>query len=362
VTFIGGDHHDTADYGLAPAGVEVTKDVIANDGVRGVDGDNIGTDVEELRGSAFADHLLGSMSATTLETFHGGGGDDTLSGRVGPDQFVAAAVADGADRIDGGSGSDSLTYAARTEPVLVSVDDGFPNDGAANEGDQVSSIESLGGGAGNDQLSFLPSDPDDLFLYGYGGNDLLSTGAGDDVLDGGPGRDGLTGFDGNDTFRARDGEADGIACGAGVDNGTADAADSRRDCDSFLVVGKLEVHGKPKIARDGTARLKLSWRHPEGWKQLKRVTLHVTRDGAEVGSVAMDLRKRSARGSDAVAVRRSKLTRDGKTVAARLKLKLDPSIARSTLKLTVEAEDVKNRHQVELDAATLRPAPGEKSR
>src|SRR6185503_14495276 len=64
-------------------------------------------------------------------------------------------------------------------------------------------------------------------------NDLLEGGFGHDVLDGGAGVDQFQGDRieqnvfaiGNDTIRARDGNAEQIACGVGADTAVVDASD-----------------------------------------------------------------------------------------------------------------------------------------
>lgn len=47
----------------------------------------------------------------------------------------------------------------------------------------------------------------------------------------------------------------------------------------------------------------------------------------------------------------------GKTVAAKLALRLDKSLAGRTLKVEVEATDRRGARQLERDAATVRAAP-----
>jgi hemolysin type calcium-binding protein len=62
-------------------------------------------------------------------------------------------------------------------------------------------------------------------------DDTVLGGAGDDTIDGGAGADRLDGGLGNDTFIARDGVADAIACGAGMDRVSADLLDTFLDAD-----------------------------------------------------------------------------------------------------------------------------------
>jgi hypothetical protein len=52
----------------------------------------------------------------------------------------------------------------------------------------------------------------------------------------------------------------------------------------------------------------------------------------------------------------SRLTRKGKTVPARLAVRLDESLAGETLKAEVEATDTRGRRQLERNAGTIRVA------
>ena len=97
----------------------------------------------------------------------GGGGHDQLSGGASRDIIDGG---DGPDRVEGGGGADAV-----------------------------------GGGAGADEV--------------HGDT-------GDDVLQGGAGVDSAFGGDGDDELRVRDGNADGVDCGAGSDRVAADGVDA----------------------------------------------------------------------------------------------------------------------------------------
>lgn len=92
--------------------------------------------------------------------------------------------------------------------------------------------DAVSGGEGNDTMS--GEDGDDRLdgaggndvLAGFAGSDSLNGDAGEDLLHGGGGGDALSGGDGNDTVRSREGVADQVVCGAGVDRVTVDPADS----------------------------------------------------------------------------------------------------------------------------------------
>src|SRR5206468_2490802 len=118
-TLSGGAGTDTADYGARRAAVTVTLDDRAGDGATG-EGDNIGTDVDDITGGSGDDVITGSNSRNALrggagrdtldardgdDTLDGGAGDDSLTGGSGAD---ALAGGDGADTLGGGDGDDSL--------------------------------------------------------------------------------------------------------------------------------------------------------------------------------------------------------------------------------------------------------------
>jgi hypothetical protein len=102
------------------------------------------------------------------------------------------------------------------------------------------------GGDGDDTLRAPPDGRDvpqpETIIWGEGGNDTIEGGDGNDLLEGGFGHDvldGGAGVDqfqgdrieqnviaiGNDTIRARDGNAEQIACGVGADTAVVDASD-----------------------------------------------------------------------------------------------------------------------------------------
>jgi hypothetical protein len=103
----GGTGFDTARE--SAAGVVVTLDDVANDGVPG-QGQNVKSDVEKVEAGAGDDELEGNALANTLS---GGDGGDTLTGNGGADTLLGDAGADtinardgGADNVDCGPGAD----------------------------------------------------------------------------------------------------------------------------------------------------------------------------------------------------------------------------------------------------------------
>ena len=168
-TLIGGEGTDTVTYTGSTSGV--TVDLASGTGAGGdAEGDRI-TGVENVTGSAHADHLTGDGGANLID---GAAGDDTLVGGAGADTLI------------GGDGTDTADYSASPAAVTVDLEAGTGHGGDA-EGDILTGIENVIGSAFGDRLT------------GNGGGNRLDGGAGDDTLAGGAGADTLTGGDGTDT-------------------------------------------------------------------------------------------------------------------------------------------------------------------
>jgi Ca2+-binding RTX toxin-like protein len=197
----GGDGIDTASYGDSPVGV--IANLATGHGLGGTaEGDTL-VSIENITGSWFNDFLFGDYKANVLS---GGAGNDSLQGGAG------------ADILNGGTGVDTAGYTQSTAGVIVSLLWDTASGGDA-EGDELNSIENLGGSGQNDSLfgdnnanvldgldgddTLLGFGGDDI-LYGdgrsLGGNDVLHGGAGHDILNGGRGGDTLTGGLDADTF------------------------------------------------------------------------------------------------------------------------------------------------------------------
>jgi len=276
---VGGSGADTVDYSSQSAPVSVTIDGTADDGLSGEE-DNVELDVENVVGGTGDDVLVGSDQPNALQ---GGAGNDFFDGGLGADVLVGGAGIDdvvdysertttvtidldgtptsggdgdgpggggdtvgvdiedavggsgndtlsgnavdnildggrGADMIRGGAGLDLVDYSSRSAPVTVALD-GVANDGESGENDAVD-VEDVAGGSGADRLS---GDARDNWLLGLAGNDVIEGGAGEDYLSGGVG---------NDDVRSRDGEADAISCGEGVDELFADDLDDDESCEN----------------------------------------------------------------------------------------------------------------------------------
>ncbi|WP_188113301.1 calcium-binding protein [Nocardioides humilatus] len=229
-TFVGGSGSDRVSYFYATASVHVTIDGVADDGMAG-EGDQVGTDIEEVLGSPQDDVLVGSSGADVLD---GGNGDDLIDAGLG------------ADVINGSNGTDTVTYADRTNAVTVVIGNTGVS-GEAGEGDVVNSLnERIIGGSGNDTLTGA-SGP--MVLNGGAGNDTLNGSSADDLLQGGPGADIHNGGAGTDcvTYAERTAPVTAtIGGGASGEAGEDDTIDGAVEC---LIGGK----GSDKLTGNSNA-------------------------------------------------------------------------------------------------------------
>ena len=127
-----------------------------------------------------------------IENVQGSHHDDVLTGDSGNNTFNGL---DGADRLDGGEGSDWVSYGWSDTGVTVNLKDGTGEGGHA-EGDVIVNIEHVEGSRHDDVLI---GDSGDNGLIGFDGNDQLSGNEGDDVM---------LGLDGDDVFVFEAGHGD----------------------------------------------------------------------------------------------------------------------------------------------------------
>jgi hypothetical protein len=221
----------------------------------------------------------------------------------------------------------------------------------------VGSNEIIFGGAAGDTISAPAGSTAAHQLFGFGGKDTINGSDGPDTIDGGALVDSIAAFGDNDVIEARDGASDIIGCGAGdADLARIDSDDVTGGCEN-RPVGRLRL--APKTLRADVRRvatLKLSWRHPAGWRRLSAVQLRLTRDGAPVGEVTIRPRSERISADGGVKLERSRLSHKGETVSARLPLRLHESLAGQTLKVDVEATDTRGTRQLERNAGTVRVA------
>ena len=345
---------DTVTYAASPAPVDVLLDDVPNDGHLG-DLNDVRSDIEIVEGSAFDDRITGS-DADERERFTGGPGNDRLTGLGGSDVFHEGSAPSGSDTIVGGGGIDLVDYSLRTRRVDVRMDDLGRNDGEAGEADFIDpNTNDVFGGSGGD---FLVSGAGASVLIGNAGDDALVGNGGDDRINGGAGSDFLSGGADDDLVESLDDVADTIRCEGGQDTLVRDLRDvDATGCETVNSVGTLALTPKVSAVEAGkTARLRLSWSHPESWRKLRAVTLRLRVGDRIVGRVAIQPRRERIAGAGAVELvrRATRLGHDGQTVTARLALRLDESLAGRTLTADVQATDVRGRRQLERDAGKVR--------
>ena len=238
-----------------------------------------------LNGGSGDDTILSGPGEDRLT---GGAGSDHISGGGGPDRIYGDGAAPyGTDVIDGGDeeGRDTVLYGERTAPVRVDL--ASPGEaGAPGEGDRITRVENVIGGAGGDEIRG-DAGPNDLIagdgvagsppkegldvIDGREGNDTLSGSSGDDSLNGGTGNDSVTGYSGNDRIKGGagddrvgtiDNEQDSgysrISCGTGQDQ--VHSARSHdlipRDCEQASTAGGLAFVTVPRT-RINNGRLEI---------------------------------------------------------------------------------------------------------
>jgi Ca2+-binding RTX toxin-like protein len=324
----GGDGRDRLSYDGSPQGVRVSLNGVADDGTVG-EGDDVLADVEVVTGSSQDDVLVAGPNAVQL---NGGGGNDRLTGSpfsdvldggVGDDTLDGGA---GGDILTGGDGSDTVSYAARTIPVIVTVG-ASGGDGQKGEYDDVrGDVERVIGSTKGDTLSAAP----DLAIR----------------FDGGAGPDRITlpsiGPDADAAARR-------VVCGTGTDTVIASRGDVvSGDCDIVTIAGRLTrfmvqgensprlrvVTSRVRIAPDGRLLVPVYCAAESGVRCITGV--HVDRAFRSIGRASATV-GRGRTVTIRVPLRRTaaaKLRRSGGAVRLSLKVR-DKSGARATGKANV---------------------------
>ena len=198
---------DTMSYELRPATVKVTlvNSGTADDGAAG-EADKL-TDVESAIGGYGKDTLVGTDGPNVLQ---GGSGNDTITdlggadvvrGGDGDDKVAQPKYIDPGDDLEGGAGTDEISYAARTpDQGEVAID--LASTAAVNgstlsggEHDVVQGFENARGGLGVNRID--GTDGPNVIVMGaqgghvhaLGGNDTVTGGAGPETVDDGLGAD-----------------------------------------------------------------------------------------------------------------------------------------------------------------------------
>jgi Ca2+-binding RTX toxin-like protein len=179
----GGDGVDTTSYfGTTGMGVTVSLGLVGAQATGGAGSDSL-VNIENLKGTAFADNLTGDAQSNVLD---GGIGNDTLQGGAG--SF---------DILIGGVGIDTASYSDAAAGVTVNLIATGSSQASGGAGiDNLQGMENLTGSAFDDNLA---GNNLDNLLEGGAGNDTLVGGAGQDLLIGGAGDDLLQGGAGIDT-------------------------------------------------------------------------------------------------------------------------------------------------------------------
>jgi len=125
-------------------------------------------------------------------------GDDTVYGGDGNDSIFGF---EGSDTVEGGDGDDYIN--TRTSPGTGLPDEAYPGGGFPDDPDPTNDMDSVSGGAGNDEI--LTGDDNDI-VYGGTGEDSIDAGLDDDLVFGGTGDDFISGNEGADTLSGEDGD------------------------------------------------------------------------------------------------------------------------------------------------------------
>lgn len=245
-TVLGRGGFDTIEFGTTARGVLV--DLAAGTAQDGNGATDTLGGIEGVKGTTFADTILGAATADRLE---GGNGNDRLDGREGDDTLFGGNGADsitggsGNDLADGGNGHDHIFGGPGDDTVLGKDGNdtlrGLDGDDTIRGGNGNDTInggngaDTIRGEAGNDTI--LGEVGNDT-LGGDDGNDHLFGGVGDDSLRGGNGGDSIFGEAGADRIEGDDGD-DFVFGGGGNDRleggSGADTLTGGADADTFVL-------------------------------------------------------------------------------------------------------------------------------
>jgi hypothetical protein len=277
---------------------------------------------------------------------------------------------------DGNSEIEIVATNSSAAPATLTVEGGAGHDevragpnGAVDLGDtDIDRDPDILMPAGAFSLRLRGNDGDDTLTgqgFGTGNATMplsLRGGNGKDRLEGGSGRDTLRGDADDDTLFSFDTSAgDVLFGGSGFDKGNADSNDIFGDTieQPFVIsVGRLRLTPKVLKAEAGeTARLKMSWKHPKAWRELRKVELIAYRGKQAVGTVTARPSGRGLSRTGAVHLMTGSTVRHhGKWVTATLAMRLPKSLAGETLRVDVMAVDREGHKQVERHAGTIRVA------
>jgi len=233
----GGTGSDTASYDGATVGVEAHLEApYVNTGDAA--GDQY-ISIENLRGSAFNDRLVGNFAAANslwggdgIDQLQAIGAGDSLYGEDGND-LLSSLPNSSAALMDGGAGVDTASINRSLDAIAYTF--ALSNDVTLNDGTRLIDIERINftSGSGNDVIT--GGSLNDIIL-GSGGDDQLSGGDGNDDLRGGDNNDALDGGLGDDVLTGGSG---GDQLNGGIGNDTADYSTSSAGVSINLQNGKV---------------------------------------------------------------------------------------------------------------------------
>jgi Ca2+-binding RTX toxin-like protein len=122
-TYVGGPGNDSLFLDAHPPGVSVSINGAADDGSSG-EGDNVGSDIEYILGTAGNDVFTGGAGPDGFDgnagndVLRGGAGNDNLYGGSGDDQVYGEA---GVDKVEGGSGADLVDGGPGTDQIYGDI-------------------------------------------------------------------------------------------------------------------------------------------------------------------------------------------------------------------------------------------------
>jgi hypothetical protein len=212
------------------------------------------------------------------------------------------------------------------------------------------------GGPGNDRIRGAGlARQGNVTLFGEDGNDTLTGGPENDRLLGGVGDDRLASVDG--FGESVDGD-DILLPQKGNDFATVDDEDSVVNVETKAVevhgVGKLRLRRSLHAVAGKPARVSIAWRHPKAWKALRSLEWRLMDGVDQVGSVKIRPRSGKLVATGAVKLAKgSSVSHKGKTVTARLKLRLPAKLVGAPLTVDVAATDAKGHRQIEAAAALI---------
>lgn len=200
-TLDGGADTDTVSFALGTTAVSISLASFTN--VESVIGTTlsdtiVGTTGADVFSVATADNQ-GTVGTLAFQSF------ENLSGNSGDDSFLLADGVGLSGSIDGGTGTDLISYAAWTTGVVVNLQTGSATRVASAAAGAVVNVENATGGSAADALTGTSGSNS---LVGNAGNDTLTDGAGNDTLDGGAD---------NDTYVLTPGSADVLDDASGLD-------------------------------------------------------------------------------------------------------------------------------------------------